>query len=90
MSTAPVKNVPSAETDEMTERRFRQLEAIWEADTMFLSDANKIIEHSAFQEIIAMGEAVIPFMLRDLEKEPHGGRREVASALGRDRPASRP
>ena len=37
---------------------------------MFLSDANKIIEHSAFQEILAMGEAVIPFMLRDLEKEP--------------------
>jgi hypothetical protein len=33
-------------------------------------DAHKIMAHPAFQEIIAMGEAVIPFMLRDLEKEP--------------------
>lgn len=37
---------------------------------MFLSDAHKIREHPAFQEIIRMGEAVIPFMLHDLEKEP--------------------
>jgi hypothetical protein len=70
MATAPVSNVPSSETVESTERRFRELKAVWEADTMYLSDAHKIIAHPAFQEIIALGEAVIPFMLRDLEKEP--------------------
>ena len=70
MPTAPVKNVPSSETEENTERQFRQLEAHWEAETKFLSDAHKIIDHPAFQAIIAMGEAVIPYMLRDLEKEP--------------------
>ena len=70
MATAPVKNVPASETVENIERRFRQLEAVWEADTACLSDAHKIIGHHAFQEIIALGEAVVPFMLRDLEKEP--------------------
>jgi hypothetical protein len=70
MATAPVKIVPTSETDENIERRFRQLEAVWEADTACLSDAHKIIGHHAFQEIIGLGEAVIPFMLRDLEKEP--------------------
>lgn len=70
MATAPLKNAPKSEVHESTEQRFRQLEATWEADTLYLSDAHKIIEHPAFQEIIAMGDAVIPFMLRDLEKEP--------------------
>ena len=70
MSTAPVRNVPTCESLEKAELRFRQLEAVWEADTMFLSDAHKIIDHPAFQEIIALGETIIPFMLRDLEKEP--------------------
>ena len=70
MATAPVKNIPIPETAESVEKRFRQLEAVWEAETMFLSDAHKIIEHPAFQEIIGMGEAVVLFMLRDLEKEP--------------------
>ena len=37
---------------------------------MFLSDAHKIIEHPAFQEIIGMGQAVVPLMLRDLEERP--------------------
>jgi len=70
MATVPVKNAPTDETKETIEQRFRRLEAAWEADTMYLSDTQKIIDHPAFQEIIGMGEAVIPFMLHDLEKEP--------------------
>jgi hypothetical protein len=70
MATAPVKNVPDTDAVESVEKRFRHLEAVWEAETLYLSDAHKIIEHPAFQEIIGMGEAVIPFMLRDLEKAP--------------------
>ncbi len=70
MATIPVQNVPDARTDDATERRFRELEAIWDAETLYLSDVDKIIAHPAFQEIIRMGEAVIPFMLRDLEKAP--------------------
>ncbi|MBI1830894.1 MAG: hypothetical protein HYR84_05510 [Planctomycetes bacterium] len=70
MATVPIHNTPDAKTSDTIERRFRDLEAAWNADTMYLSDAQKIINHPAFQEIIRMGEAVIPFMLRDLEKAP--------------------
>src|SRR5258708_828036 len=70
MSVIPVQNAPTSETQHAVEKRFRQLEAVWEAETMFLSDAHKIIEHPAFQEIISLGDAVIPFMMRNLEKEP--------------------
>ncbi len=55
---------------ESVEQRFRRLEAIWEAETLYLSDAHRIIQHPAFQEIIRMGEEVIPLMLADLEKRP--------------------
>ena len=42
----------------------------WEADTLVLSDAHRIIEHPAFQEIIRLGDAVVPLMLRDLQQRP--------------------
>lgn len=55
---------------ETIEQRFRRLEALWEAETLVLSDAQRIFEHPAFQEIIRMGEAVVPLMLWDLEQKP--------------------
>jgi hypothetical protein len=70
MSTVPTRDVPDAPPAETVEQRFRRLEAAWEAETAFLSDAHRIIEHPAFQEIISLGEAVVPLMLADLEKGP--------------------
>src|ERR1051326_6610570 len=70
MSTVPISKKPDVGSPESLEQRFRQLEAVWEADTMYLSDVQRIIEHPAIQEIIRLGEPVIPLMLRDLEHEP--------------------
>lgn len=52
------------------ERRFRDLEARWTADTEFLSSYREIVGHSAFQAIVALGPDVVPFMLRDLQQRP--------------------
>jgi hypothetical protein len=52
------------------ESQFRRLEAAWRSATAHLSSPTKIIGHPAFQEIIGMGEAVVPFMLRDLAERP--------------------
>ena len=52
---------------ESVEQKLRRLEAQWKADTRFLSDANQIIDHPAFQEIVALGKDVLPFLLKDLE-----------------------
>ncbi len=70
MATAPVQQTSAEPPDETVEGRFRRLEAVWESETCVLSNPNLIVNHWAFQEIIRMGEAVIPLMLRDLEKEP--------------------
>ncbi len=70
MSTILAKPTPQP-PQETVQERFRRLEAIWHADVCYSSSSTEIREHPAFQEIIGMGEAVVPLMLRDLEREPH-------------------
>lgn len=68
MATTPARATPTA--TETIEERFRRLEALWRTETGHLSSSSKIINHPAFREIIRMGTAVVPFMLRDLEQQP--------------------
>lgn len=60
----------SSKSDSDIETRFRQLRAHWRADTLVLSDSKKIMEHPAMRAIIAMGEDVVPVILRDLRDDP--------------------
>ncbi|MHB1426827.1 MAG: hypothetical protein ACYC3I_27025 [Gemmataceae bacterium] len=68
MAITPL-GAPSTAT-ETVEERFRRLETLWRTETGHLSSSSKIIGHAAFHEIIRMGRAVVPFMLRDLEQQP--------------------
>jgi hypothetical protein len=70
MATIPATNPTRIQPAQSIEQKLRQLEAQWKADTQFLSDAKRIIEHPAFQEIIAMGQEVVGVLLRDLEAQP--------------------
>lgn len=70
MSSTPLGAIPTPTSGETLEERFRRLEATWRAETGHLSSSTKIIAHPAFREIIRLGPAVIPFMLRDLEQQP--------------------
>jgi hypothetical protein len=70
MSTVPAKSASPTPSAETMEKRFRGLEAIWTAETGYLSSYTDIVEHPAFREIIRLGEAVVPLMLRDLEERP--------------------
>jgi hypothetical protein len=56
--------------NETVQERFRRLEAAWMAEAGFSSSSSELRGHPAFQEIIALGEAVVPLMLRDLEERP--------------------
>ncbi len=70
MSTVPTKESPDAALAETVGQRFRRLESVWTADVCYSSSPSEHWEHPAFREIIRMGEAVVPLMMRDLEKEP--------------------
>lgn len=70
MATKPANISEKTPSPEGLEQRFRRLEAEWKADTEFLSDAGKIINHHAFKAIVALGKEVVPLMLHDLERQP--------------------
>jgi hypothetical protein len=54
-----------------TENRFRTLVERWKQDSAFLSSVSDMIALGAYQEIIGMGAAAIPLLLRELEQDPH-------------------
>jgi hypothetical protein len=70
MATVPVKQTPDTPATDTVEERFRRLEATWMAEVGHHSSTTKLVNHGAFQEIIRLGHAVVPFMLKDLEKKP--------------------
>jgi hypothetical protein len=70
MPPIPVPQTPDKPETETVEERFRRLEATWLAAVGHHSSTTKLISHPAFQEILRLGPAVIPFMLRDLEQRP--------------------
>jgi hypothetical protein len=46
--------------------RFHRLKEKWDAETAFLSSVSDIVMHPAYQQIIGMGPAAIPFILREM------------------------
>ncbi len=63
-------SVPAAQQAESVEQKFQRLAAVWRAETGHLSSITKRFNHSAYQEIIELGPAVLPSLFRDLQKEP--------------------
>jgi len=70
MAIVPAKQDPETPAVETVEQRFRRLEATWLAEVGYSSSSTALRSHPAFQEIIQLGEAVVPLMLRDLEERP--------------------
>ncbi len=50
--------------------RFQKLAATWKSAVRFLSDMDEMCSHPAYQEIIGMGAAALPFIFLELEREP--------------------
>jgi hypothetical protein len=61
MATAPIQ--PFAAT---VEKRFRHLASVWRQDTTYLSSMTEADRHPAYPEIIDLGPAVVPFLMREL------------------------
>ena len=60
-----------AEADDELYQEFRSLATLWKEETAGYAFLSKAIQHPAYEEIIAMGEQTIPWMLRDLA-DGHG------------------
>lgn len=58
------------QTTDGTARRFYSLAAIWKTMTLHVSDVSEKCSHPAYVQIIAMGPSALPFIFRELEREP--------------------
>ena len=52
------------------DHRFAELASRWKADVAHLSSIEEMILHPAYQQIIGLGPAALPLILRELEGEP--------------------
>jgi hypothetical protein len=68
MSTVPTRQTPATGPTESIEEKLQRLAAVWQAETAYVSSSDDLVAHPAFQEIVGMGPAVIPLLLRELEK----------------------
>ncbi|MEK6262185.1 MAG: SIR2 family protein [Planctomycetota bacterium] len=50
--------------------QFSELAAAWRAETQLTSSTTVMCTHPAYQRIIGMGASSLPFIFRDLQKEP--------------------
>lgn len=67
MASVPV--TPAAET---IEQRAGRLLRTWREQTAYLSSSTRITGHPAYQELMALGPAALPFLFRDLEQSGDG------------------
>lgn len=59
---------PKTQKTEELEAKFNALAERWVQETGFHSNDYFIVNHPAYQQIVELGEAALPFVLRELEK----------------------
>ncbi len=66
-SSAVLENGPAeARLDE----RFQELVRQWKRATEFTSSSTEMVLHPAYQQIIGMGPAALPLLIRELRRDP--------------------
>jgi hypothetical protein len=61
-----IADVADREIDEGLAFAFEELAQTWAVETAHLSSPLKLMQHSAYRQIIGLGPAVLPLLLRDL------------------------
>lgn len=51
-------------------RRFEQLAKTWREECAHFSSVREMVLHPAYQQIVGMGRDGLPFLLRELERQP--------------------
>ena len=75
--------INTGKSSTLTEQ-FEALARRWRAETGLLSSTTGMVNHPAYQAIIALGLVVVPLLLRDLETEPVHWFEALRSITGED------
>src|SRR5437588_12160410 len=72
---------PATPTAESVEQQVVHLLERWRDETAYLSDSTRITGHPAYQELIALGPAALPFLFHDLEQTKDGHLSKALTAI---------
>ena len=67
-------------------RQFQGLATQWNATTRYRSNIHALRNHPVYQELVALGEPVIPLILAELEREPYVSWFTVLAAITGENP----
>src|SRR5437763_15042700 len=81
-------SVPATPAAETIEQRVVRLLGSWREQTAYLSSSTRITGHPAYQELIALGPAALPFLFRDLEQTADGHLSNALTTLTGAHPVS--
>jgi hypothetical protein len=84
VSTLSVKQTGAKEPVETVEEKFQPLESVWRAETAYVSSSSDLVAHPEFWEIVDLGPAVIPLLLRELENHTGHWHRALRLITGGD------
>lgn len=68
-------------------RRFHGLATRWKVTTRYRSNTHTLRSHPIFQELLALGEPVVPLILAELRREPNVSWFTVLAAISGEDPA---
>src|SRR5262249_54444280 len=84
MASIPVRPTPAPQPPESTAEKFQRLATTWHKAVAHHSSSRIRDNHPAYQEIIGMGPAVVPLLLRDLETNRRHWFAALAAITGTD------
>jgi hypothetical protein len=82
MTSIPVTQTPVGQPAESLLEKFQRLAAVWHRAVAHHSSSRVRDNHPAYREIIALGQDVVPLLLRDLETERRHWFAALASITG--------
>ncbi len=73
--------VPDTQDTSTLEQRFQGLLQRWRDETALLSSSTALTAHQAYQDMIALGQPVLPLLFRELEGSHDGHLSAALAAL---------
>lgn len=73
--------VPATPVGESLEQRVARLLRTWRDETAYFSSTHQIVANPAYQELISLGPAALPFLFRDIEQTGDGHLTNALSAI---------
>jgi hypothetical protein len=83
-SLSPVWWAPQSRRRRDISSTFLRLREEWLEDTLLTSSLSEMTQHSAYQQIIGLGPAALPFLLKDLAATPNHWFWALRSIAGED------